>query len=123
MERCNDSTNHGRFALKHQTLAATIHNPRITIHATICASLTTFNILFKNKDELARSSIVAATDPGPSAFGRSNLAIPSFLWYKNGMEIKLTAVFRKFPQGTLPLSRNYLTPIQKARRLKKLVKI
>jgi hypothetical protein len=56
MERCNDLTNHGRFALKDQTAAATIHNPPITIHATTCASLTTFNILFKNKDDQFRSS-------------------------------------------------------------------
>ena len=49
--------------MKLQTSAATIHNPRITIHATTCASLTTFNILFKNKDDQFRSSAVG----GPNA--------------------------------------------------------
>jgi len=41
-----------------QTSAATIHNPRITIHATTSASLTTFNILFKNKDDPFRTGAV-----------------------------------------------------------------
>ena len=33
--------------MKLQTATATIHDSRITIHATTSASLTTFNILFK----------------------------------------------------------------------------
>jgi len=41
--------------MKPQTSAATIHNPRITIHATTSASLSTFNILFKNKDDQFRA--------------------------------------------------------------------
>jgi hypothetical protein len=35
--------------------SSSIHNPRITIRATTCASLTTFNILFKNKDDQGRT--------------------------------------------------------------------
>jgi hypothetical protein len=48
--------------MKHQPSAATIHDPRITIHATTSASLTTSNILFKNKDDQFRSGAWGSAD-------------------------------------------------------------
>jgi len=45
----------GSYSARQYSACFSIHNPRITIHPTTCASLIKYNILFKNKDDQFRN--------------------------------------------------------------------